>query len=59
MPGVILYSYILIVLGVALVLVGVLSRRRKKRFNRIFLGLGGLLVVLGLGGLLFFITAFG
>lgn len=56
--AVILSSYIAIVLGVLLLIVGYITRRRDAEYSTYLLGGGGVLVVVGLLGLLWFMMAF-
>lgn len=55
---VILFSYVAILVGVLLLIIGYIAHRQKQRYNQYLLGGGGLFVVLGLIGLLWFMMAF-
>jgi len=59
MPGIILSSYLLILLGFVLIVGGLFARYRGRRKSRYLLVAGGILLLLGLAGLSYFISAFG
>lgn len=59
MVGVILSSYVAIVLGVLLLAAGYVVQRRGNAYGRHLLGTGAVLVVLGVVALLWFVRAFG
>lgn len=59
MAGIILSSYVLIVLGILVLGVGFLARARGNPNERYLLGGGAVLVLLGLAGLVYFMQAFG
>ncbi|MFP4625115.1 MAG: hypothetical protein ACLFNI_00810 [Natronomonas sp.] len=59
MPGVVLSSFVLIALGVVVMLVGVIGRRRGEPYGRYLIVVGGVLVLVGLAGLGYFMRAFG
>lgn len=59
MPGVVLSSFVLIALGVVVMLVGVIGRRRGELYGRYLIVVGGVLVLVGVAGLGYFMRAFG
>jgi hypothetical protein len=59
MAGVVLSSYVLILLGLLAAAAGYVAHRRGRSYDRYLVGAGGALVLAGVAGLAYFVGAFG
>lgn len=59
MHSTVLYSYVTIAVGIALVLLGYVARRRANSYERYLRGAGGVLLVAGFVALFYFVWIVG